>query len=115
MALEAWPLSYRLLVQFAPSEQAKAAGAPVEVDISNLKPGDMMTVEWRGKPVWIINRTTEMLADVKKADDEVADPKSEDRVPMPLPEYCNNEFRSLTDHKNIFVRGRRLHASGLLA
>ncbi len=62
---------------FALSEKAKAAGAPVEVDISALKPGEMMTVAWRGKPVWILNRTDEMLADVKKADNEVADPKSE--------------------------------------
>jgi ubiquinol-cytochrome c reductase iron-sulfur subunit len=88
---------------FAPSEKAKAAGAPVEVDISNLKPGDMMTVAWRGKPVWIINRTDEQLADVKKADNEVADPKSKLEFSMPLPEYCNNEFRSRADHKNIFV------------
>src|SRR5215469_18257184 len=61
---------------FAPSEKAKAAGAPVEVDISNLKPGDMLTVAWRGKPVWIINRTDQQLADVQKADKEVADPES---------------------------------------
>ncbi|SAL42885.1 ubiquinol-cytochrome c reductase iron-sulfur subunit [Caballeronia choica] len=88
---------------FAPSEKAKAAGAPVEVDISSLKPGDMMTVAWRGKPVWIINRTDEQLADVKKADGEVADPKSKMEFSMPLPEYCNNEFRSRADHKNIFV------------
>ena len=53
---------------FAPSEKAKAAGAPVEADISNLKPGEMMTVAWRGKPVWILNRTDRMLADVQKAD-----------------------------------------------
>lgn len=88
---------------FAPSAKAKAAGAPVEVDISNLKPGDMMTVAWRGKPVWIINRTEEQLADIKKADNEVADPKSKLEFSMPLPEYCNNEFRSRPDHKNIFV------------
>jgi ubiquinol-cytochrome c reductase iron-sulfur subunit len=88
---------------FAPSEKAKAAGAPVEVDISGLKPGDMMTVAWRGKPVWIVNRTDEMLADVKKADNEVADPHSKQEFSMPLPEYCNNEFRSRADHKNIFV------------
>ncbi|SAL69251.1 ubiquinol-cytochrome c reductase iron-sulfur subunit [Caballeronia terrestris] len=88
---------------FAPSAKAKAAGAPVEVDISSLKPGDMMTVAWRGKPVWIINRTEEQLADIKKADNEVADPKSKLEFTMPLPEYCNNEFRSRPDHKNIFV------------
>jgi ubiquinol-cytochrome c reductase iron-sulfur subunit len=49
-----------------PSERAKAAGAPVEVDISKLEPGQMMTVEWRGKPVWIINRTKEMLETLPK-------------------------------------------------
>jgi ubiquinol-cytochrome c reductase iron-sulfur subunit len=88
---------------FAPSEKAKAAGAPVEVDISGLKPGDMMTVAWRGKPVWIVNRTDEMLADVKKADPELADPHSKKEFTMPLPEYCNNEFRSRSEHKNLFV------------
>ncbi len=88
---------------FAPSEKAKAAGAPVEVDISDLKPGDMKTVAWRGKPVWIINRTDRMLADVQKADNEVADPHTKNPFSMPLPEYCNNEFRSRTDHKNLFV------------
>src|ERR1700739_4440581 len=51
----------------APATKAKAAGAPVEVDIGNLKPGEMMTVAWRGKPVWIVNRTDEMLVDVTKA------------------------------------------------
>ncbi|MFP3562398.1 ubiquinol-cytochrome c reductase iron-sulfur subunit, partial [Paraburkholderia sp. SIMBA_049] len=56
----------------APSARAKAAGAPVEVDISSLKPGEMVTVPWRGKPVWILNRTDSMLADVVKADKEVA-------------------------------------------
>ncbi|MGF6244880.1 ubiquinol-cytochrome c reductase iron-sulfur subunit [Paraburkholderia phenazinium] len=88
---------------FAPSEKAKAAGAPVEADISNLKPGDMMTVAWRGKPVWILNRTDRMLADVQKADNEVADPHTEHPFSMPLPEYCNNEFRSRPDHKNLLV------------
>ncbi len=60
-----------------PSERAKAAGAPVEVDISKLEAGQMMTVEWRGKPVWIIHRTKEMLDTLRKLDDQVADPKSE--------------------------------------
>jgi len=75
-----------------PSERAKSAGAPVEVDISQLAPGQMMTVEWRGKPVWIINRTTEMLASLKKIDDQMADPKS--AKPM-QPEYCQNDTRSI--------------------
>lgn len=91
------------VASFAPSAKAKAAGAPVEVDISNLKPGDMMTVAWRGKPVWIINRTDRMLADVKKADNDVADPHSKNPFSMPLPEYCNNEYRSRAEHKNLLV------------
>jgi ubiquinol-cytochrome c reductase iron-sulfur subunit len=88
---------------FAPSEKAKAAGAPIEADISNLKPGEMMVVAWRGKPVWIVNRTEAMLADVVKADPELADPHTTNPFSMPLPEYCNNEYRSRADHKNILV------------
>ncbi|MGI4813291.1 MAG: ubiquinol-cytochrome c reductase iron-sulfur subunit [Janthinobacterium lividum] len=88
---------------FAPSERAKAAGAPVEVDIGGLKPGEMMTVAWRGKPVWIINRTDDMLADVVKADPMLADPHTEKPFSMPLPQYCQNEYRSRADHKNILV------------
>ncbi len=75
-----------------PSERAKAAGAPVEVDIGSLAPGQMMTVEWRGKPVWIINRSPEMLATLPKLDDAVADPKSEKEM---QPKYCKNETRSI--------------------
>src|SRR6185503_6311703 len=60
-----------------PSERAKAAGAPVEVDIGKLAPGEMMRVEWRGKPVWVVRRTKEMLASVEQNDGNVADPKSE--------------------------------------
>lgn len=87
----------------APSAKAKAAGAPVEVDISALKPGEMLTVPWRGKPVWVLNRTDAMLADVTKADKEVADPTSKNPYSMPLPAYCANEYRSRADHKNILV------------
>jgi ubiquinol-cytochrome c reductase iron-sulfur subunit len=75
-----------------PSERAKAAGAPVEVDIGKLEPGQMMTVEWRGKPVWIIRRTEAMLASLPQLDGEVADPKSERNM---QPEYCKNEHRSI--------------------
>src|SRR5262245_33928169 len=59
---------------FTPSERAKAAGAPVQVDISAIKPGEKLTVEWRGKPVWIVRRTPEQLASLKKTDSQVADP-----------------------------------------
>src|SRR5882757_10924377 len=61
---------------FQPSERARAAGAPVEVDISALKPGEKMTVEWRGKPVWIVRRTPEQLAELPKLDGALADPQS---------------------------------------
>ena len=58
---------------FQPSERAKAAGAPVEVDISALRPGEKMTVEWRGKPVWILRRTPEQVASLPKLDAQLAD------------------------------------------
>src|SRR5688572_24749202 len=79
---------------FQPSERAKAAGAAVEVDISALKPGEKTVVEWRGKPVWIMRRTPEQLASLKKTDPQVADPKSE-RTNYPTPEYAKNEYRSI--------------------
>lgn len=75
-----------------PSERAKAAGAPVEVDISRLAPGERLTVEWRGKPVWIVRRTQQMLDTVKKNADKVADPES--KKPM-QPAYAKNETRSI--------------------
>ena len=62
---------------FQPSEKAKAAGAAVEADISALKVGEKMTVEWRGKPVWIMRRTPEELAALPTLDSQLADPKSE--------------------------------------
>ncbi|KQY86935.1 MULTISPECIES: ubiquinol-cytochrome c reductase iron-sulfur subunit [Roseateles] len=79
---------------FAPSERAKAAGAPVEVDISGIKPGEKLTVEWRGKPVWIVRRTPEQLEALKKIDGQLADPKS-DRKAYPTPDYAKNEYRSI--------------------
>lgn len=79
---------------FAPSERAKAAGAPVQVDIGSIKPGEKLTVEWRGKPVWIVRRTPEQVASLKKTDALVADPKSE-RNQYPTPEYAKNEYRSI--------------------
>lgn len=80
------------VASLTPSERAKAAGAPVEADIGKLNPGEMMTVEWRGKPVWILRRTPEMLEGIKKVDAEVSDPNSE--KPM-QPEYAKNEYRSI--------------------
>ena len=62
---------------FQPSERAKAAGAAVEVDISDVKPGEKLTVEWRGKPVWIMRRTPEQVEALKKLDGQLADPASD--------------------------------------
>ncbi|MDD2933663.1 MAG: ubiquinol-cytochrome c reductase iron-sulfur subunit [Methylotenera sp.] len=75
-----------------PSERAKAAGAPVEVDISKLAPGAKLTAEWRGQPVWIIHRTEEMLAKLSVHDDQLSDPNLE--VPQ-QPEYCKNKDRAI--------------------
>jgi ubiquinol-cytochrome c reductase iron-sulfur subunit len=80
---------------FQPSERAKAAGAPVEVDIAGLAPGEMKTVEWRGKPVWILKRSPEMVASLKKTDAQVADPNSERNPDALTPEYARNEYRSI--------------------
>ena len=80
---------------FQPSERAKAAGAAVEVDISELKLGEKLTVEWRGKPVWIIKRTPEQLAALPSLDSQLADPKSERKPAELTPEYARNEGRSI--------------------
>lgn len=79
---------------FAPSERAKAAGASVEVDISEIPPGQKITVEWRGKPVWILRRTPEQVASLTKTEPDVVDPKS-DRTAFPTPEYAKNQHRSI--------------------
>ncbi len=79
---------------FAPSERARAAGAPVQADISALKPGEKMVVEWRGKPVWIIRRTPEQLAALPKLDGQLADPQSKRKPDELTPEYARNEGRS---------------------
>jgi ubiquinol-cytochrome c reductase iron-sulfur subunit len=87
----------------APSPKVKAAGAPVEADISHLDPGAIMTVAWRGKPVWVLNRTDAMLADVVRADPLVADPDTKNPYSMPLPPYCANPYRARPEHRNIAV------------
>jgi ubiquinol-cytochrome c reductase iron-sulfur subunit len=79
---------------FQPSERAKAAGASVEVDISNLQPGDKVVVEWRGKPVWVMRRTPEQLASLEKMEDQLADPNSV-RTAYPTPAYAQNRHRSI--------------------
>ena len=80
---------------FAPSDKARAAGAPVEVDISALKEGERMVVEWRGKPVWLLKRSKEMLDSLTKTESLVADPKSERKPSELTPEYARNQYRSI--------------------
>ncbi len=83
-----------------PSERAKAAGAPVEADISKLQPGEMMVVEWRSKPVWIIRRTPSMLDGLKKIAAKLIDPVS--KVPQ-QPAYAKNETRSIKPEFMVMV------------
>lgn len=75
-----------------PSAKARAAGAPVRADISKLEPGQMIRVKWRGKPVWLVNRTDEMLASLTELTPKLRDP---DSVEPMQPEYAQNEYRSI--------------------
>ena len=76
-----------------PSARARAAGAPVEVDISKLEPGQQITIEWRGRPVWVLRRTPQMLANLANLDDQLRDPESQ--VETQQPPYARNEYRSI--------------------
>ena len=84
-----------------PSERAKAAGAPVEADVGKIEPGAMITVEWRGKPVWIVNRTQEMLDMLAQHDSQLSDPMSE--VASQQPDYCDNPGRSIKSNLAVLV------------
>jgi ubiquinol-cytochrome c reductase iron-sulfur subunit len=75
-----------------PSAKAKAAGAPVEVNISKVEPGQLIRVEWRGKPVWIVRRTEEVLNQLPSLDDQLRDPNSEE---LQQPAYASNAVRSI--------------------
>ena len=83
------------VMSMMPSARAQAAGAPVEADVSKLEPGQMMTVEWRGKPVWIVRRTEQNLNDLPSLDDRLLDPTSEGSNQQP--EYAKNPFRARED------------------
>lgn len=80
------------VLSMTPSERARAAGAPVEIDISKLEAGQMITEEWRGKPVWVVNRTSEMLAGLETVVPQLADPASDQ---SDQPEYAHNAYRSV--------------------
>ena len=88
---------------FQPSEKAKAAGAAVEADISALKPGEKMTVEWRGKPVWIVRRTPEMLAALPKLNSQLVDPDSPRKPNDQAPAYARNATRSIKPEIAVLV------------
>ncbi len=89
---------------FQPSERARAAGASVEVDISALKEGEKITVEWRGKPVWIIKRTPAQMAALPKlTDKELADHESTKKPDELTPPYARNTFRSYKNRPEILV------------
>jgi ubiquinol-cytochrome c reductase iron-sulfur subunit len=86
---------YPFVNSFEPSARAKAAGAAVEVDISGMKPDEMRTVEWRGKPVWVIRRTPEQVSELAKLDSELADPNSLRDPAVYTPKYAQNGYRSI--------------------
>ena len=88
------------VASWKPSARAKAAGAPVKVDISKIRPGEQIRAEWRGKPVFVLRRTPEMLESLKANTDRVADPKSE--KPQ-QPSYATNEERSINPEIAVLV------------
>ena len=77
-----------------PSAKARAAGAPVEADISKLEPGAILRVKWRGKPVWVVHRTEKMLQLMSELEPMLADPESN---ASEQPEYCKNKHRSIKE------------------
>jgi len=83
-----------------PSAKAEAAGAPVTVNISKIEPGQQITVEWRGKPVWVVRRTQEMLDNIEKLNDKVRDPQSEEPQ---QPEYAADLYRSVKPEFAVMV------------
>ncbi|MDN4502036.1 ubiquinol-cytochrome c reductase iron-sulfur subunit [Alteromonadaceae bacterium BrNp21-10] len=88
------------IASWNPSAKAKAAGADIEVDISKINPGQLLRVEWRSKPVWIVRRTPELLASLAKNDDMLRDPNSEEDQ---QPEFARNEYRSLKEEYLVLV------------
>ncbi len=88
-----------------PSAKARAAGAPVRADISKLKPGQMIRVKWRGKPVWLVNRTEEMLASLTTLTPKLRDP---DSVELMQPEYAQNQYRSIKPELLVIRESQKL-------
>lgn len=89
------------VMSMTPSARARAAGAPVEVDISQIEPGQLLTIEWRGKPVWILRRTPEMLKSLKQVEPQLADPASV--VDAQQPKYAQNPARAINPEVLVLV------------
>lgn len=89
------------ILSMFPSARAQAAGAPVEVDISKLELGQLLTVEWRGKPVWILRRSQEMLDNLKTLDPVLRDPKSDELTQQPI--YAKNEYRAINPEYMVMI------------
>lgn len=89
------------ILSMDPSAKAKAAGAPVDVDISKLRPGQLMTVEWRGKPVWVLRRTESMLEAMKSRDGDLKDPNSDELSQQPS--YAKNPTRSINPEYMVMI------------
>lgn len=98
--LGAGALGVSMLASMSPSERAKAAGAPVEADISKLAPGQLLTVEWRGKPVWVVRRTEQALASLSSVADQLSDPDSAEEQ---QPTYAQNESRAIKDEYLVVI------------
>ena len=92
-AVAAVGVAVPFLASWKPSERAKAAGAPVEVDLSKVESGALLTVAWQGKPVWILHRTEQQLQDLSANDGNLSDPESS--VTSQQPDYCQNATRSI--------------------
>jgi ubiquinol-cytochrome c reductase iron-sulfur subunit len=88
------------LASWKPSARAKAMGAPVEVDVSKLEPGSMLKVEWRGKAIFIVNRTPQMLAQLEGVDGELRDPGSNESE---QPEFAKNPARAMKPEYLVLV------------
>lgn len=91
-AVGAGYLAVPFLSQMQPSAKAMAAGAPVEVDISKMEEGQLLRVAWRGKPVWILNRTPDALKTLTEVEDQLADPASNESI---QPASSKNAVRSI--------------------
>jgi ubiquinol-cytochrome c reductase iron-sulfur subunit len=89
------------IASMQPSAKAQAAGAPVEADIAKLEPGQRIIVEWRGKPVWIVRRTKEMLEALPSLDGQLRDPQSE--VASQQPSYAKNSHRAIKEEYLVVV------------